>query len=151
MFVRLCLLTALLALLCACAATRGLHGAHVDVRLSATAEVNPDIEGRPSPIAVKLYELSRRAEFDSLDFEAAFTRSEALLGDTLLSASEHILLPGQTLERRIELHPATAHVAVVAAYRAIDEAHWKLVYPVNSNWFQSRKVSLRADGLVRVE
>lgn len=113
--------------------------------------LNPDAEGRPSPLSVVVMELSSRTVFDSLDFDAVFGNGEAVLGDDLLSFSEHVILPGQRLEHKVELSRSAKYVAIVGAYRAIDEARWKQVYRVRSNGYQRQAVRLEADGLWLVE
>lgn len=134
----------LLALLAGCSATRYVATPTEKMTLQATAAVNPDRNGRPSPIEVRIYELASRSAFDALDFDAAWSNAEVVLGDQLLSSSEHVLLPRQAQINRIELSPEAAFIAVVAAYRDINKARWKLVYPVRPNWFNRHTVILTA-------
>ncbi len=151
MLARLTMLLLIVVVLSACTATRAVVNPQAKLVLIATEDVNPDLQGRASPLAIRIYQLASRTEFDTLDFDAAFLNAEAVLGHLLISTSEHIVLPKQALQHRVELEPAAEFVAVVAAYRAIDQANWRLVHPVNSNWRQSLEIQLRADGLALVE
>jgi type VI secretion system protein VasD len=143
----LTILILLIALLSGCAATRAVIKPQATLELTASEGVNPDVQGRPSPLAIKIYQLASRTEFDVLDFDEAFYRSEAPLGDSLLSVSERMLLPNEAARHRVVLDRKARFIAVVAAYRAIDTAKWKLVYPVSSNRRQTHEVYLQADGI----
>ena len=129
-------------LLASCAMTRTVATPYDNVTLTASVNINPDPRGRPAPLTVRLYELSSRTTFDYIDFDAAFFNSAVVLSDELLSTSEQVVLPQQSVSHRIELNEKTKFIGIVAAYRDIDRAKWKLVYPVNSNWFQSHTVQL---------
>lgn len=117
------------------------------ITLKAAGDVNPDIDGRASPVAVKVYELSSRATFDTLDFDQSWNNATVVLSDQLLSSVDYVLLPKQSKEHNVVLRPNTRFIAIVAAYRDIDRAKWKVVYAVNSNWFHHHKVRLGAAGM----
>jgi type VI secretion system protein VasD len=135
-------------LLVSCAMTRQVATPHDDITLSASNDVNPDPLGRAAPVIVKIYELSARTTFDYIDFDAAYSNAAVVLSDQLLSSREQVVLPRQSTSLRIELHENTEFIGIVAAYRDIDRAKWKLVYPVNSNWFQSHHVLLSESAAV---
>src|SRR5690625_4278284 len=108
------LYVALLAIvLSGCAITRNIVAPYAKVEMVGVQTLNPDADGRPSPLSVLVMELSSRTVFDSLDFDAAFTNGETVLGDDLLSFSEHVILPGQRLEHKIELSRSANYVAIV--------------------------------------
>lgn len=137
----------LLALACvtACSATRYVATPSAKVTLTAAADVNPDPVGRASPVEVRIYELSDRAVFDALDFYAAWDNAEAVLSRQLLSSASMMMMPKESRQLRIELHSEAAFVALVVAYRDIDHAKWKLVYDVNSDWFQHHRIRLASN------
>lgn len=134
-------------LLSACGATRFIVDPTAKVRLTATDDVNPDVRGRASPVVVRVMELADRAAFDSLDFDAVWSNAEVALSDQLLSSREQVLLPKQTVEYRVVLDRRARFIAVVAAFRAIDEARWKLVYAVDSDWLSRHWVIVSANSV----
>ena len=136
------------AVLVGCSATRYVDTPTETLTLAATSEVNPNLAGEASPVVVKVYQMSERTTFDTLDFEGAFNNAESLLGNKLKSRKELVLRPGESARHKMELASDAGHIAVVAAYRNIDEAQWKLVYEVNPNWYSSHRVTLTAGGLV---
>lgn len=138
--------TALL-LIAGCSATRHVATPADRLTLEASATVNPDLNGRASPIEVRIFELSSRTMFDSLDFDTTWNNAEVVLGEQLLSHQLHVLLPRQIQEHRIELAPQAAFIAIVASYRDIDSARWKLIYPVRAHWFSRHHIRLGANAV----
>lgn len=43
----------------------------LDLRLTASDKVNPDLHGRPSPVVVRLLELRHPVAFENADFSAS--------------------------------------------------------------------------------
>lgn len=94
------------------------------------ADINPDSDGRPSPVIIKVYELASKTVFENQDFFALYDNPEAILRTDLLKKDELVFEPGQRNEYRMALQPATKAVAVVAAYRDIEGARWRAVVDV---------------------
>ncbi|KAB7622619.1 type VI secretion system lipoprotein TssJ [Alkalilimnicola sp. S0819] len=138
-------------LLSACAANRAVLTPYERLKLQASTALNPDVEQVPSPLSLRVYQLSERTSFDNLDFDAAWDHAPRLLGEQLRAARERTLQPGETLHEKLELDPRTRHIALVAAYRDIAGSRWRLVYDVNPHWYQSHRVVLKADGLMLAE
>lgn len=145
----ICLLV--LGTLTACSATRYVTTPAATVTLLAAMNLNPDLQGRASPVEVRIYELSARQVFDSLDFFATWDRPETVLGPQLLSSTSLVIMPREARQLRIELQRDAEYVAIVAAYRDIDRATWRLVYEVNSDWFQHHRVQLTDRGITPVK
>jgi type VI secretion system protein VasD len=95
--------------------------------LKADPQVNPDANGRPSPIQVTVYELKSPGTFQSRDYFALQADPQAALGKDLLNTDQVILRPGetQTVER-----PGNAEarvVGIVAGYRDLENSQWRMV------------------------
>jgi len=148
MIPRLAVAVLVALVLSACAVNRYVVSPYDKLTLKAASDVNPGPQGRAAPITVKVYELSSRNTFDNLDFNAAFSNASVFLSDELLSAGEWVILPGASVGHRIQLKKNAKYIAVVAAYRDIDKAKWKLVYPVNSDWYYSHTITLTGDSVV---
>ncbi len=134
--------------LAACSVTRHVVPPTERLTLIALGDVNPDGQGRPSPVAVRVFQLSRRTTLDNLDFDGAFDNAEVLLGDELLFKENLMLQPGESRELRFPLERDTGYVAIAAGFRQIDGAQWKLVYQVNANWSGRHTVMLTETSVV---
>jgi len=97
----------------------------IDVR--ASASVNPDAEGRPSPVRVRVYQLADDADFSKADLTTLWASDSELLAASLISRQEFMLAPGDSTTRSMKLEPATRHIAVAAAFRDFRSAAWRAV------------------------
>lgn len=89
--------------------------------------INPDLNGRASPVAITFYRLRDSAAFESADYMTLMEREEEFLGDSFLSKERVILRPGETQEHSYPLNGEERAYGIVAGYRSIDTGGWKLV------------------------
>ena len=91
---------------------------------------NPNLNGRASPIIVRVYELRSSAAFSGADFFSLFdSESETLAGD-LVGREEYGVSPAETQPYRRQLQPDTKFIGVVAAFRDLEHSRWRQVVPV---------------------
>jgi type VI secretion system protein VasD len=119
----------ILLLLCACAA-----GPPEPVKLPGTitvaGTVNPNPEGRPSPVVVRIFQLKTEGAFQSADFFALDQDQPAVLGGDLVAGDRRELRPGEPQQYEAALDPQTRFIAAVAAFRDLEHAHWRAVAAV---------------------
>lgn len=96
----------------------------------ASADVNPDSMGRPSPVVVRIYQLSGDAQFNDAGFFALYDNEQATLGSSLIMRDERTLFPGQRVSLDLALSPETHFLGVAAAYRDVRTARWRAVVGV---------------------
>jgi|GEM_PF-904411 len=118
------------------------------ISMTASKNVNPDGNLRPSPIQVKVFELSSRTTFDNVDFEGLFYQGETLLSDELLSKATFTIQPKETLKHEILLNKQAKFVAILAAYRNIDSARWKHIYKVKPHGHYRHTITLGDNGII---
>src|SRR3990170_4768809 len=78
--------------------------------LTAHAAVNPDITGRPSPVAVKVYQLRSAGSFESSDFFSLYNQAATVLGADLVSTTDITVRPGESKRFDEEIDPRTRFV-----------------------------------------
>jgi type VI secretion system protein VasD len=105
----------------------------VKASMNADKRVNPDINGRPSPIVVRLYELKSLSVFNNADFFNLFEQDVALLGGELMMRDEFFFQPGETKLLERELQPDTRYLGVIGAYRDIENATWRRSIEIDVN------------------
>jgi type VI secretion system protein VasD len=98
--------------------------------LIASADVNPDSQGRPSPVVVRIYQLRGDAQFNDAGFFALFDNEKSTLGEDLIMRDERTLFPGQSAPLSLALAPDARFLGVVAAYRDIRSSRWRAVVGV---------------------
>jgi type VI secretion system protein VasD len=126
----LLLLLLTMIFLSGCQAVYSTFPPSTKLHFRVAADINPDAEGRPSPVIIKVYELASKTVFENQDFFALYDNPEAILRTDLLKKDELVFEPGQRSEYKMALQPATKAVAVVAAYRDIEGARWRAVVDV---------------------
>jgi len=98
----------------------------LNLTLEAALNVNPDQRGRPSPVALKLFELKSVAGFDKADFFALFDKERETLGQELVAREEFLLKPGDRIVQSRKLAPETQYVGFIAGFRDLERAQWRL-------------------------
>jgi type VI secretion system protein VasD len=111
--------------------------------------VNPDINGRPSPVIVRLYDLKNVAAFDSADFFSLWDRDQATLGQEMIARDEYPMAPNE--QRKFEREPTDTaplpYIGVVAAFRDIEHTRWRATFEVPRQKTTELLVTLSAGGI----
>jgi len=125
----------LVLFLTSCGSAPKKHG--LEIRISATSDVNPDLNARPSPIILHVLELTAIDEFNRADFFSITQNDAAALGGDVLNKTEIILTPGSSKEVTLELDQQVAYLGFVAGYRDIDSSRWRVsqeIVPGKTDW-----------------
>lgn len=114
-----------------------------EATLVASADLNPTADGRAAPLLVRIYPLRAAGAFESADFFSVYERGDTLLAaDTTAPAEELNMLPGQSKPVQRQLSDDTRFVAVLAAYRDVDNATWRAVVPIKANTTNTATIKL---------
>lgn len=120
--------------------------ATLNATVVATAQVNPDARRRPSPVVVRVFELKASTLFEQADFVSLFEKDQAVLAAELVSREEFVLRPGETKPLAKPLSPDTKFIGVMAAFRELERARWRVVVPVVAK--KKNVVEVNLDGIV---
>jgi type VI secretion system protein VasD len=127
----------LMFLLSGCQSIYSVFPPSTDFHFKVSDHLNPDMDGRPSPVVVKVYELASRTRFINQDFFVLYDSPESVLGVDLLKTEELEFQPGERLEHKMTLSPAARYVAIVVAYRDIEKARWKALVEVDPTDYEN--------------
>lgn len=119
----------------------------LDLKLTASEDLNPDLRGRPSPIVVRLLELKNPSSFNNADFFSLYQRPKESLMPDLVSFEEMEVRPGEERELKLSVQPGSRYVGVVAAYRDLPEASWRYVVSLQEGEINQAGVMLGERGL----
>ncbi|ALQ09898.1 MULTISPECIES: type VI secretion system lipoprotein TssJ [Pseudoalteromonas] len=134
----------LLFLVLGCSTVNKLVPPSTDLIINVSKNVNPDTSDRPSPVVMKIFELSSRTIFDTQDFFSLYDTPEKLLGPDLLKKDELELQPNTVQKYKMSLNRNTRYVGVVVAYRNIDQARWRAVIEVDPTGYDDINVNVEA-------
>jgi type VI secretion system protein VasD len=131
------------AMLLACSSTP--KPTQVAGAIEVSAQANPSVSGRPSPLMVRVYELKSAAAFNSADFMSLYERDQATLGPEMIGREEFVLPPGANKPYAKTLSPETRFLGFVAAFRDLDRAQWRSTLAIQPG--KSQKIVVRASAL----
>ena len=115
----------------------------LNLTLTASDQLNPDLNGRPSPIVVRLFELKHPVTFENADFFSLYERAKESLNPDLVASEELELRPGETVEMKLKVEEGSLYVGVLAAYRDLPESQWR--YTVQITPLEVTEVDLTLD------
>ncbi|MBU2870470.1 type VI secretion system lipoprotein TssJ [Colwellia sp. E2M01] len=124
-------------LMTSCSTINAIIPPSTDVNFNASEDINPDMNGRASPVVIKVLELSSRTIFDTQDFFTLYESPEDILGPDLLRKDELELQPDELKKYKMELDKNTRYVGFVVAYRDIDSSRWRSVIEVSPTGYDT--------------
>lgn len=89
----------------------------LNVDLSAREALNPDDAGRPTSVAVRVYQLKDRTLFDGASYEDLLKNDRTVLAQDLQAGMASVLNPGASASLMQPMQADTKYVAIVAFYR----------------------------------
>ncbi|GAB0114820.1 type VI secretion system lipoprotein TssJ [Acidisoma sp. C75] len=133
--------TALLVSLTALSGCFGPSPTTLNLTVDADPQLNPSNSNAPSPMVLKFFELTDPDAFEAATFNQLFYSANDTLKSDLLNTFSLQLVPGQkkaTIRRN--LTSQTAYLGIVAGYRQINNASWRL----------TRKINMRGSNRIRL-
>lgn len=97
----------------------------IDLTISTSKNLNPDIEKRASPIVIRIYQLTQIDTFNNSDFFALYEDDKSILAKDLTFREEFEIKPSQSKSIPFAIHSTGKYIAVLAAFRDLDKAQWK--------------------------
>lgn len=119
----------------------------VALTLVAAPDVNPDSQGRASPVVLRVYALKAAGSFESADFFSLQDRDTEILGADLDTRKEMVLRPGDQTGLEFEFDADVNALGFVAGYRDLNHARWRQVLPLTVGSEMAVTATLAADGI----
>jgi type VI secretion system protein VasD len=102
----------------------------VELTVVGGPALNPNAQGRASPVVVRIFDLAATSAFESADYAALFEKPGDALKRELLTTDEFVLRPGDIQERNRTLPAGATTIGVAAAFRDMAHAVWHLAVPL---------------------
>jgi type VI secretion system protein VasD len=112
------------------------------VTIAAGADANPDGSGRPSPVVVRVYQLTADAAFTGADFFGLFDDEQKVLGAELVSRTEIVLAPSERRTIDIAVSADARFLGAIAAFRDIRNSEWRVLVPTWREGLKNMTVSV---------
>lgn len=107
--------------------------------ITASTDINPDIQGKPSSVIVRVYQLSNKINFENATYDALFESEHNALGTEYITLNEYLVDPNTTTSIDLKISENAKYIGVVVGYRSIDMVTWRTVkeVPEGSFWKSS--------------
>lgn len=127
-----------------CSTDKGLKTTPIKFVIQADQLVNPNVEGEPSPIVVRIYELKSTTNFAQAQFFELFDNDAKRLGPDLVAKREMELTPGGKAEFERNTPLETRNIGVIAGFRIGEDAQWRSIAAIKADRDNRILVSLTA-------
>lgn len=124
---------------------------YVALTLNASSDLNPDHVDRPSPLVIKVIEISSITSFENAEFFDLYNNAKSTLGSDFIAEEELILRPGDKKTIKLKLDVKGQYLAVIGAYQNIDEANWHYIYTVEQQEAQKIELIATSNAIVKLE
>ncbi|SON52171.1 type VI secretion system lipoprotein TssJ [Vibrio tapetis] len=99
------------------------------INIQAAANINPNVEGKPSPVEVRIYQLSDSQAFNQADFIQLYSDAQGVLKAELLIARQLAsVLPSENRKEVVPMASETKYIGVIAGFADYREAKNKVIY-----------------------
>jgi len=103
----------------------------LNLHFRADASINPDDNGAPSPLYIRMYELKSDKQFKNADFIDIYEHDKQVLGADMLAKQRlKRIIPGEKREKDYVLNPKTRYVGLFAEFQHYRNATYKVIIPV---------------------
>ncbi len=120
----------------------------LDLKVVSTNDLNPDQNGRPSPVVVRLYSLVSPSNFESADFSALYQNEKEILGSDFLRREEKNFEPNERFAAQLEFNERANFIGIMVAYQDIGQAKWRLVLPLDRGSHNYLSLKLTANSIL---
>jgi type VI secretion system protein VasD len=128
-----------------CSSTREILNLNTSavLNISASNEVNPDQDNRPSPIIVRVYQLTDSRQFSREEFISLYQNAEQNLGKDLIDTTLlKEFIPGENRKETLKLSADVHYIGILAEYSQYQKADTMLVLPVTPHKQNSLYITL---------
>lgn len=126
----------------------------VSLTVKVAADANPNAAGMPSPVVVRIYQLTGTTAFAATGFFELQDDAASALGDELVNNETFVLAPGAVEVYQRELGEDVRFVGITAAFRDLSAGMWRsfhAVPPATTTLLEANvsgtEVSMRKAGL----
>lgn len=117
----------------------------INSKISAVGNINPDVDGTPSPLAISIFELSNSVSFAHANFFDLYSNAKETLGSSLLYEKDVVLSPGQTMSVAMPYVDGVRYLGYVAAFRNVNVLLWRDLVAVPPKPGLNSRVSVLVD------
>lgn len=120
------------------------------IMLSSSETLNPDRNGKPLSLVVRLYQLSGKEKFEQASYQALLKGDLKVLEGELVSRSEVTLHPSSQEVMKIAPGKNTAYIGIMAMFREPQAQRWRQIIPVKEVTLHALDVAFEGNSILGV-
>ena len=136
--------------LAGCASGGAPKTVNFDADVLVAEGLNPDTNGRPSPLMIAVYQLKSADNFNNKDFFAVFDPNGRALGEDLVHREQMTLRPGESKKLAMEFDAEASFIGVVGAFSDIENSKWRALLPLPTQSLMAR-INVFKDERLQIE
>jgi type VI secretion system protein VasD len=105
----------------------------VVLEFEAAGDINPNAEGRASPLVLRIYQLKSYPVFKNADFFSLYDKEDQVLARELVSKQEILLKPNEKRTVFFEAAADTQTIGVLGLFMNYERTQWKAAAGVQPN------------------
>ncbi|WP_395344308.1 type VI secretion system lipoprotein TssJ [Ningiella sp. W23] len=105
----------------------------IRVKLTVSQDVNPDPNGRPSPVVLQIFQLTNDSKFQQANLADLLDNHEAMLAAELIKMDRTLASPANNLTYELTVNADTKYLGVLAAFQKEDGIA-KRVIDIEGGW-----------------
>ena len=118
---------------------------HANITLTSAQYLNPDINGRPSPVVIIIYQLKNAYNFKQADSTSLMANSGSILQGDLIDKNSIEIRPDSTQSIIQKLDPDTQYLGIVAEYRNSTTESWHKVVQLDSSGGERADITINLE------
>ncbi|WP_448213880.1 type VI secretion system lipoprotein TssJ [Colwellia sp. MEBiC06753] len=142
---------ALMTILASCSSTNE-HNVDFSYFITASDSINPDIQGQPSPVLVRVYQLANNVNFENATYDSLFQSNQNTLGGEYISLNEYLIHPDSKNNVELQISENAKYIGVAVGYRSVEMVTWRTIVKVpEGKFWRDAGLEIKVDKLsVRV-
>lgn len=105
----------------------------VVLEFEAASDINPNSEGRASPLYLRIYQLKAYTVFENADFFSLYDKDDQILARDLVAKEEILLKPNEKRTVFYEVPDDTGAIGLLGLFMDYENTRWKAVAGVQPN------------------
>jgi type VI secretion system protein VasD len=105
----------------------------VVIEFEAAGDINPNGDGRASPLGVRIYQLKSYSAFGKADFFSLYDNDQGVLGGELLKKQEILLKPNEQRTVFFATEDLTQTIGLLGIFIATNGVQWKAATGIQAN------------------
>ena len=112
-------------------------GEKMDIQIIVDPDSNPDLNGRPSPVRLDIFQLAGDGEFKRAGFIDLVENPKEKLGEKLIQSNNYMFHPDTVNSLPIQLDSHLKYFGVVVSYLNLENSQWRGIYKKqDKTWYQ---------------